>query len=350
MYSFKNDYSEGAHPAILNKLIETNMVQEEGYGYDSHTVEAIALIRSQMNNQEADVHFLSGGTQTNLTAISAFLRPFEAVISPATGHIFVNEAGAIEATGHKVVTVKGEQGKLNPELIEPVLKQLHDDHTVKPKLIYISNPTEIGTIYTKAELTCLSRYCKENGLYLYVDGARLGSALIAKDNDLTLSELASMVDSFYIGGTKNGTMFGEALVICNPSLQSDFRMNMKQKGAMLAKSRFMGIQFGELFRNRLYYDLAEHANRMAGLLQKGILEEGYTFLTHSSTNQVFPIFPNSVIEQLQEDFLFYVWEKIDDGHSAIRLITSWATQEEQVDAFIKVLQNIGERTQHQLTI
>ncbi|WP_050615132.1 threonine aldolase family protein [Bacillus testis] len=340
MYSFKNDYSEGAHPAILQKLMETNMLQEEGYGYDSFTERAVRLIREQMNKPDADVHLLMGGTQTNLTAISAFLKPWEAVIAAETGHIFVNEAGAIEATGHKVITVPGTEGKLTCDAIHPVVAQLTDEHTVEPKLIYISNPTEIGTIYSKQELKSLRDYCTEHGLYLYVDGARLASALSAKDNDVTISELASMVDAFYIGGTKSGAMFGEALVICHKDLKQGFRMNMKQKGAMLAKSRLLGIQFSELFSNHLMYDLAEHANAMAERLQKGIEEQGFSFLAHSTTNQVFPILPHAYIEKLQEQFLFYVWEKIDDTHSAVRLITSWATDVKQVDAFLETLKAI----------
>ena len=344
MYSFKNDYSEGAHPQILQALIETNHIQEEGYGYDSYTKKAIEILKQKMNNADADIHLLSGGTQTNLTAISAFLRPHEAVIAPETGHIFVNEAGAIEATGHKVITVKGIEGKLRPEQIKPVLKKHADEHTVSPKMVYISNPTEIGTIYKKAELKELRAFCDEHHLLLYIDGARLGSALSSPENDLTMAELCQYADSFYIGATKAGGLLGEAIVIINEQLKDGFRINMKQKGALLAKSRLLGIQFLELFKGHLYFDLSEHANEMAGKLQKGIKECGFDFLAETTTNQVFPVFPDKVIERLQEKYLFYVWERMDDSHSAIRLITSWATEEEKVDQFLNDLKVIKEQT------
>ncbi len=341
MYSFKNDYSEGAHPRILKAMIDTNMIQEPGYGYDTYTEEAIALLKKEMSAEDMDIHLLVGGTQTNLTAISAFIRPYEAVIAPVTGHIFVNEAGAIEATGHKIITVPSEDGKMKPEQIKEVLDIHHDEHTVKPKLVYISNPTEVGTVYTKRELTDLKVMCEENGLYLYIDGARLGSALRSKENDVELSDLAVLSDSFYIGGTKSGALFGEALVIINPSLRADFRYNIKQKGAMLAKSRLLGLQFRELFKDGLYYELADHANDMAQKLKEGIEEAGWGFLAESSTNQLFPILPNKMIEQLEQEYEFYRWKKVDQEHSAIRLITSWATDEAQVERFIGELKTMS---------
>ena len=342
MYSFKNDYSEGAHPQILQVMIETNHIQEEGYGYDFYTKKAIEVLKQKMNNADIDIHLLSGGTQTNLTAISAFLRPHEAVVAPETGHIFVNEAGAIEATGHKVITVKGKEGKLSPEQIKPVLEKHSDVHTVSPKMIYISNPTEIGTVYKKAELKELRAFCDEHRLLLYIDGARLGSALSSPENDLTLAEMCTYADSFYIGATKAGGLLGEAIVICNDQLKDGFRINMKQKGALLAKSRLLGIQFHELFKGHLYFDLSEHANEMAGRLQRGIKECGFDFLVETTTNQIFPIFPDRVIERLQEEYLFYVWERMDDSRSAIRLITSWATEEDKVVQFVNDLKRIKE--------
>lgn len=340
MYSFKNDYSEGAHPNILHALLETNLVQEEGYGYDRHTHDAIHYIKQKMNRDDVDVHLLSGGTQTNLLAISAFLRPHEAVIAPSTGHIFVNEAGAIENTGHKVITVPAYQGKLNAGQVEAVLKQHSDEHTVKPKLVYISNPTEVGTIYNKKELMELRKVCDDNRLLLYVDGARLASALASEANDLSLFELSSLVDSFYIGGTKNGALLGEALVICNDALKEDFRYHIKQKGALLAKSRVLGIQFSELFRENLYMDLAQHANKMAKMLKNGLMERRVSFLAESPTNQLFPIFSDEEIEELQKDFSFYVWERVDENRSAIRLITSWATLESEVLNFLAAVTKI----------
>jgi len=338
VYSFKNDYSEGAHPRILRALAASNLDQAEGYGEDGYTEKAVALLKQRIGLPSVDIHLLPGGTQTNLTAISAFLRPHEAVIAPNTGHILVHETGAIEATGHKVISVAANDGKIDTAQIKAVLDAHTDEHMVKPRLVYISNPAEIGTIYTKSELEQISRLCRTGRLYLYVDGARLGSALCSAENDLQMSDLGRLVDAFYIGGTKNGALLGEALVICNDSLKDDFRFHMKQRGALLAKGRLLGIQFQELFRDGLYFDLAKHANAMAGLLKNAISKAGYQFLTPSSTNQIFPILPNRLIEQLQEKYSFYVWEKIDAASSAIRLVTSWATEEEAVRAFISDLQ------------
>ncbi|MCM2979316.1 aminotransferase class I/II-fold pyridoxal phosphate-dependent enzyme [Niallia circulans] len=337
MYSFNNDYSEGAHPRILQALLESNLQQEIGYGQDSFTNKAVEILKEKLNCEEVDIHLLVGGTQTNLIAISAFLRPHEAAIAAAFGHIFVHETGAIEATGHKVLTVDTENGKLTPSLIQHVLDEHTDEHMVKPKLVYISNSTEIGTIYSKSELKQLSEFCQKNQLLFYMDGARLGSALCAKDNDLTLSDLPRLLDAFYIGGTKNGALMGEALVIKKDSLKEDFRYHMKQKGAMLAKGRVLGIQFYELFKDTLFFELAEHANKLAERLTAALAEKGYRFLTQSSTNQVFPIVSNDKIIELQKNYQFNIWEKIDKEHSAIRLVTSWATREEEVEQFINEL-------------
>ncbi|MCL6458457.1 MAG: aminotransferase class I/II-fold pyridoxal phosphate-dependent enzyme [Gorillibacterium sp.] len=333
MYSFKNDYSEGAHPRILNALLETNMEQEEGYGGDRYSQEAARLLQQRIDC-DVDIHFLSGGTQTNLTVISAFLRPHEAVIAAQTGHILVHETGAIEATGHKIISIEVQDGKLTPHDLERALDAHTDEHMVKPKLVYISNPTEIGSIYSKSELSQLSHFCQAQNLFLFVDGARLGSALTSEENDLNLADLGKLVDAFYIGGTKSGALLGEALVICNDQLKDEFRFHMKQKGALLAKGRILGIQFLELFRDDLYFDLAKHANNMAGLLRTEISEAGYPFLTHSPSNQLFPILPNELIAQLEEQYSFYIWEKVDADHSAIRLVTSWATSEDAVLSFI----------------
>lgn len=341
MYSFKNDYSEGAHPRILSALTKSNLEQTEGYGEDCYTKNAIALLKQKIERYDIDIHLFSGGTQTNLTALSAFLRPHEAVIAPSTGHILVHETGAIEATGHKIISVEVRDGKINAAHIEAVLGMHTDEHMVKPKLVYISNPTEIGSIYTKNELEQLSQFCKLNNLYLYVDGARLGSALCSGENDLHLADLGRLTDAFYIGGTKNGALLGEALVICHTVLKGEFRFHMKQKGALMAKGRLLGIQFQELFQDGLYFDLARHANTMADLLRSEIRNAGYTFLTHSPTNQIFPILPNVLIQELQRNYLFYIWEKIDSTHSAIRLVTSWATKEAAVTAFIADLKRIS---------
>ena len=247
----------------------------------------------------------------------------------------VHETGAIEATGHKIISIEVNDGKLGPDHIKSALDAHTDEHMVKPKMVYISNPTEIGSIYSKNELEQLSKFCKKNKLFLYIDGARLGSALCSEENDMELSDLGRLVDAFYIGGTKNGALMGEALVICRDSLKEDFRFHIKQKGALLAKGRLLGIQFLELFRDDLYFDLARHANAMASLLKNEISQAGYAFLTHSPSNQIFPILPNWLITKLQEKYSFYVWEKVDDDNSAIRLVTSWATKETEVLPLLK---------------
>lgn len=341
MYSFKNDYSEGAHRSILEAFLETNMIQEIGYGEDSFTEKAKELIKEKLQNKEASIHLLSGGTQTNLIAISAFLRPHEAVISANTGHILVHETGAIEATGHKIISVPSKDGKLVSEDIVNVLESHTDEHMVRPKLVYISNSTEIGTVYTKEELENLYNCCRENRLILFVDGARLGSALCADGNDLSLEYMGKFSDAFYIGGTKNGALFGEALVIINESLKEDFRFHIKQKGGLLAKGRALGLQFFKLFENDLYFDLAKHANQMSKILSDGIRELGYKFLIDSNSNQVFPILPNEIIKKLEKNYAFYIWEKFDEENSVIRLVTSWATPKEEVEAFVEELKKIS---------
>jgi threonine aldolase len=341
MYSFKNDYSEGAHPRILNALIESNFEQEDGYGMDRFSLMASQRIKELIGRTDIDVHFLSGGTQTNLTALSSFLRPHEAAISASTGHISTHETGAIEATGHKVLTIETADGKLNPTQLKEMIDLHTDEHMVKPKLVYISNSTEIGSIYLKSELVALRDFCNESNLLLFMDGARLGSALCSEENDLQLSDLPDLVDAFYIGGTKNGALLGEALVICRDVLKEDFRFHMKQKGALLAKGRLLGIQFHELFRDNLFFELALHANQMAKILHDEFVRNHFKFLTHSPSNQIFPILPNNLIEELQTKYSFYVWEKVDSEHSAIRLVTSWATKEEAVYAFIEDMRKAG---------
>ncbi|WP_053368804.1 threonine aldolase family protein [Bacillus sp. FJAT-27245] len=335
MYSFKNDYSEGAHPRILNSLLESNLVQEDGYGEDSFTKKAVELIKATLGRNEVDVHLLSGGTQTNLIVISAFLRPHEAAIAASTGHIATHETGAIEATGHKVITVETAEGKLTPAHVQAVADGHNDEHMVKPKLVYISNSTEIGSIYSKKELQELRDVCDSRGFILFMDGARLGSALCSEENDVSLDDLPGLVDAFYIGGTKNGALLGEALVICRDRLKEDFRYHMKQKGALLAKGRLLGIQFQELFRDGLFFELAEHANRMAGIIRNALEEENIPFLTHSPSNQLFPILPDKLISGLQSKYAFHIWEKVDEDHSAVRFVTSWATKEEAVKELIK---------------
>lgn len=336
-YSFKNDYSEGAHERILKALSNTNRLQEQGYGEDNFCNQAAQLILKKIKNPKAEIHFASGGTQTNLVVISSLLRPYESIIAATTGHIASDEAGAIESTGHKINTVEAKDGKLRVEDIQSILDSHTDEHMVKPKAIFISNSTEIGSIYRKKELEEISKFSKKNKLYLYLDGARLGSALASERNDLTISELAKLVDAFYIGGTKNGALLGEAIIIINEKLKENFRSYLKQKGALLAKGRILGLQFLELFKDDLFFDLAKHANKMALKLANGIKKQNYTFLTEPVSNQIFPILPNKLIDKLSQKYEFYVWYKIDNKNSIIRLVTSWATKEKFVNQFIEDL-------------
>lgn len=339
-YSFQNDYSEGAHPRIIEALATSNLTQEVGYGEDQYCLAAAEKIHTAIGNPAADIHFVSGGTQANLLVLSSFLRPFESVIAVDSGHICVHETGAIEATGHKINAVKGKDGKITVREIQDVVKEHYFEHMVKPRGVYISQSTEVGTIYSSRELREIASLCKNLGLILYMDGARLGSALTSREADLDLKETCSLVDALYIGGTKNGALIGEAIVINNPALKPDFRYCIKQRGAMLAKGRILGVQFDELFKDNLFYDLASHANRMAERMVEGIKASGYTFLFDSPTNQIFPILPNAVIEKLSRLYLFYEWCQVDDSRSAIRLVTSWATPEAIVDEFLKDMKSI----------
>jgi threonine aldolase len=338
-FSFKNDYSEGCHPNILNALLSYNGDQQAGYGEDQYSLEAKKLIQQKIQS-DSDIYFVSGGTQANLIVISSILKPYQCVISASTGHILNNETGAIESTGHKILSIEKEDGKLNPEDIIAVLENHRNiPHQVMPKLVYLSNSTELGTVYTLAELERLSSFCKENNLYIFMDGARLGHGLTAETTDLTLQKVAELTDVFYLGGTKNGALIGEAIVINNKELQQDFAFNIKQKGALLAKGRLLGIQFLELMKDDLYFELAAHANRQAMKIKNAMKERGVAFLSDTYTNQIFPILSNSLIEKLSEKFEFYIWKKMEDDFSAIRLITSWNTADQPVEEFIKMINN-----------
>ena len=336
MYSFENDYCEGCHPGILEKLLQTNLEQQEGYGDDEYSKQAKELIKQKIKNPNADIHFVSGGTQANLIVISAALRPHESVVCANTGHINTHEAGAIEATGHKINFINSNDGKVRVNDVQAILDEhVTVPHMVKPKMVYISNSTEVGTIYKKQELLELYTFCKNKGLYLFMDGARLGSALCACDNDVTLVDIAKLTDIFYIGGTKNGALIGEAIVINNEKLKEDFDFHLKQKGALLSKGRLLGIQFLELFKEDLFFTLATHANAMAMKITNVIKEKGFSFLTESTSNQIFPILPIKAIDTLLKKYKFFVWQKMDKENSAIRLVTSWATDEKVVNKFIE---------------
>lgn len=335
--SFLNDYAEGAHPRLLDALRGTNLEQAPGYGQDRFSIEAVELIRTTIGNQQAAIHFVSGGTQANLVALSAMLRPYESAIAVESAHIARHEAGAIEATGHKINVVPGLDGKITPERIRSVCAEHEDEHMVQPRVVVISNTTELGSVYNRQEISAIRSVCDELGLLFYLDGARLGSALASSGADYDLGTLARLVDVFTIGGTKNGALFGEAIVVRSPAAQDHFRWYLKRHGALLAKGRAVGVQFRELFTDGLYLDLARHANAMAERLVNGLRAAGYEFLVAPASNQIFPILPNAVIATMREHFDFYVWMKLPDERSAIRLVTSWATTEEIVESFLTYL-------------
>ena len=335
--SFLSDYSQGAHPAVLDALIRTNEEHTDGYGTDAHCVHAGEMIREMTGAPESSVHLMIGGTPCNLTFIAASLRPYEAVISARTGHIYAHETGAVEATGHRVITAEAPDGKLTPELIEAAYAEYQDEHTVLPRMVYISQPTEIGTLYSCAEMKAVSEKCKELDLILYVDGARLGSALTCAANDLTLRQLAQLCDAFYIGGAKCGALLGEAVVIPDPGRLPNLFTIIKQHGALLAKGRLLGIQFDELFRDGLYERIGEPAIRAAESIKKALREKGYRLYFDNPTNQIFYVMENEVLKKLEEKVEYSFWEKYDDDHTVIRFATDWGTTEEETRALIDAL-------------
>lgn len=341
MIRFENDYAEGAHRRILERLLETNEEQTPGYGVDEHCEKARTYIRKACDAADAAVHFLVGGTQTNTTIIASILRPHQGAVSAATGHIAVHETGAIEATGHKVLTLPSEDGKIQAEQVKAMVDAHWSDaaheHTVQPGLVYISHPTENGTTYSKAELEALSQVCRECGLPLFMDGARLGYALAAKDSDLSLADIARLCDVFYIGGTKVGALFGEAVIIVNDALKKDFRYFIKQRGGMLAKGRLLGIQFETLFEDGLYEEISAYAVELAMEIRDAFTAKGYSLRYDSTTNQQFPILPDAVLAELGKTYLYSFWEKYDDTHSVVRFCTSWATKKENV---VRLLEDI----------
>lgn len=340
MISLLNDYSEGCHPRILEALSSSNGEQCMGYGEDVYSLKAAELIQQHLQAPQAAIHFLSGGTQSNTVIIKSILRPHEAVIAAQSGHIAVHETGAIEASGHKVITMPvAADGKLSVAAIQDACAQHTDEHMVKPRMVYISQTTEIGSVYSLAELQAIRACCDELGLYLHIDGARLGAALAA-NHDITLATMATIADVFYIGGTKNGALLGEAIVIVNPKLQDDFRFVMKQHGALLAKGRILGVQFIGLFEESVFFDCAHHAHTQAMTLAQGLAAMGCAFLTPPESNQIFPILPNTVMTQLQQQYAFYHWQDMSDTHSAVRLVTSWATQSEHISSFLQDAQKL----------
>ncbi|MBQ7338525.1 MAG: aminotransferase class V-fold PLP-dependent enzyme [Clostridia bacterium] len=341
MIRFENDYGEGAHPAVLNALIKSNTEQTPGYGVDAYCDRARATIRKLCEREDIDVHFLVGGTQTNTIAICAALRPHQGVIAATTGHIAVHESGAIEATGHKVLTLPSKDGKITADQVAALVKAHREDvtceHTVQPAMVYISQPTENGTVYTLSELDALWHRCQALGLFLYVDGARLGYALTAPAADMSLPALSARCDAFYIGGTKMGALFGEALVIANSEMKKDFRYILKQHGGMLAKGRLLGVQFDALLCDGLYFEIGARANAQAQRLRAALEALGIPLRYDSPTNQQFPILPDTVLQKLSEKYAFSFWERIDDSHAAVRFCISWATEDANIDALIEDL-------------
>ncbi|MBQ2061263.1 MAG: low specificity L-threonine aldolase [Oscillospiraceae bacterium] len=335
MIYFNCDYLEGAHPAVLERLTRTNMEQTIGYGCDPYCETARAKIRAACGVPDADVHFLVGGTQTNTTVIASILRPYQGVLAAVSGHVNCHESGAIESTGHKVLTLPTTNGKITAKQVADYVEWHRNDesyeHIVYPGMVYISYPTEGGTLYSKSELTALYDTCIAYGLPLFIDGARLGYGLTSDEADMTLQELAQLCDVFYIGGTKVGALFGEAVVITNPALKKDFRPIMKQRGGMLAKGRLLGLQFDALFTDNLYFRIARHANEMAYQIREIFVSNGYPLLFDSPTNQQYPIIPDDELAILGRAFGYEYWQRADDTHSGVRFCASWATTQEQVD-------------------
>lgn len=337
MISFRNDYSEGAHPKVLEALSRSNFDTTCGYSMDKYCAQAADTVRKLTACPDADVHFLTGGTLANTIVISRALRPWEGVIAAETGHINVHETGSIESAGHKVCSIPAPDGKLTPQLVREVMR-VHvngtDEHMVKPGMVYISDATELGTIYKKEELSALHDVCREFGLYLFLDGARLPAALVAEGNDLDITDFGKYCDAFYIGGTKNGLLFGEAVVITNDDLKANFRNMIKQRGGMFAKGFLFGVQFGAYFEDGLWLKMAQHAVTQAQRIAKAAVEKGYTLYADSPTNQVFIVLSREKIAELEKDFSFEAFGHVDDDHEAMRFVCSWATKEASVDALI----------------
>ncbi len=338
MIRFNSDYTEGCHPAILERLAETNLEQTPGYGEDAYCAAAADKIRALCAAPDAAVHFLVGGTQTNVTVISAALRHYQGVITASSGHINIHETGALEACGHKCLVIETPDGKLTAEQVAAYADDHRADesfeHMVQPKMVYISNPTEFGTIYKKEELAALYKVCRERELYLFLDGARLGYGLASRENDMTFADIAALTDVFYIGGTKVGALFGESVVITEEKLKQDFRYNIKQRGGMLAKGRLLGIQFLTLFEENRYQEISAHAARLADKLKDELTKIGIRFYIDSPTNQQFPILPDAALLKLSETYTWAYQARVDETHSAVRFCTCWATKEEHVDALL----------------
>ncbi len=337
MIHFECDYAMGATPCVMQALAQTNDEQTPGYGEDAHCDHARALIRHRCGREDIGVHFVVGGTQANMTVIAAALRPFEGVLCADTGHINVHETGAVEATGHKVLPLPGQDGKITAAQVRAAVQAHRDDHShehmVRPAMVYVSHPTELGTLYTRAELDALSRACRELGLRLFVDGARLGYGLAA-DAEVDLPFLSRACDAFTIGGTKVGLLFGEAIVIADPALNDCFRYHIKQRGGMLAKGRLLGVQFEAVLQNDEYTRLSALANERAQRIKRAFIAQGCPLLCDTPANQVFPILPDQAAQRLASKYAFSFWERVDDTHQAVRFCVSVTTPEADVEALL----------------
>lgn len=338
MLHFDCDYMEGAHPDVMRRLLDTNLEQTPGYGCDPYTAHARELIRQACDAPQAEVHFLVGGTQTNATVIDGLLRRHEGVLAAESGHINVHEAGAIEAAGHKVLTLPSHDGKVRACDVERYLEEFYGDetwpHMVAPGMLYVSHPTEFGTLYSLEEMEALHEVCRQHAIPLYLDGARLSYALASESNTLTLHDVARLCDVFYIGGTKTGALFGEAVVVTRPELLPHFFTLIKQHGALLAKGRLLGLQFETLFTDDLYLRIARQAVTTALKLKEALLAKGYRLFIDSPTNQQFFVLPNSDIDRLSRHATFELWGPRGETESVVRFVTSWATQESHIDALI----------------
>ena len=346
MIYFISDYSQGAHPKVLEALARTNLEHTDGYGLDAHCEGAAEMIKAMIGRDDCHVHMMVGGTPCNVTVIATSLRPYESVIAVRTGHIYVHETGAVEATGHRVTTVEGVNGKITPELIDKALEEYQDEHTVLPKMVYISQPTECGSIYSRAEMRAIRQKCLEKNLYLYVDGARLGAALASDANDLPIKELAGLCDAFYIGGTKNGALFGEALVILNHEMDDHFRFMIKRQCGMLAKGRLIGVQFEALLEggdDSVFFEIAAHENEMARIIRDELSGLGIEFYSESPTNQVFPVLPTAIVEELEKEFVFHRWTPEKDGMIPVRFVTGWGTEKKDVEYLVQTIKRLYNR-------
>lgn len=342
-YSFYDDYSEGVHPEILKYIAEHNEDQQLGYCNDDYCKLGADRLKEAFGFPQADVHFLPNGTIANVIGLKSMLQSFEGVISPDSGHINTHEAGALEAVGNKIIWVEAPDGKLTPARIDEALSRYQDEHTVKPRVVYLTQATELGTTYTKAELETVIQHAKSKGLYTYLDGARLAMAITYRELGLTLQNFGALgLDMFYVGGTKNGGLYGEAMVIANDELKPNFRNHMKQRGGLMAKGRFMGQQFARFFdEDGLWLQLAEHANKQATMLYTGLKDLGVEFDQDPGTNQIFPIFDNDLLVKLLKDYGFHKWCKVSDTKTKVRLVCSWATKPENVDEFLKSVQQLS---------